>query len=178
MTIARATQIESLPTPLTRTLQQQFCDCISCFGFGGPGLKLEHFRGVEWVYHLRNGTLRLRISCRRTGYRDSECDRRSSRLHDQSAPPDCRGDTQNQRDERQCTHEIDPFRPPAYEAVVSELARHDCRWSSRCTGGLRKLELLSGSELHVYRVLARIPSVASACWQFGLSDHSDAALSI
>jgi hypothetical protein len=178
MMVARVTPIQSLPTPLTRTLQQQFCDCISCFGFGGPGLKLEHFRGVEWVYHLHNRTLRLRISCRRRGYRDSECDGWSGRLPDQDAPPDCRGDSQNERDERQCAHEVDPFRSPAYEAVVPELERHRCRYSSQCTGGLRKLELLSGSELQVYRVVARIPSVASACWQFGLSDHPDAALSI
>ena len=82
MTIARATQIESLPTPLTRTLQQQFCGRISCFGFSGPTRKLEHFRGVEWVYHLHNRTPRLRVSCRSGGHGDSDCHSGSGRLPD------------------------------------------------------------------------------------------------
>ena len=82
MTIAGATQIESLPTPLTRTLQQQFCGRISCFAFGGPSRKLEHFRGVEWVYHLHNRTPRLRLSCRSGRHRVSDCDSGSSRLPD------------------------------------------------------------------------------------------------
>ena len=80
MTIARAPQIESLPTPLTRTFKQQFCGRISCFGFGSPSRKLEHFRGVEWVYHLHNRTQRLRLSCRSGRHRDSDCDSGSSRL--------------------------------------------------------------------------------------------------
>jgi hypothetical protein len=104
MTVARATQIYSLSTPFTRTLQQQFCDRISCFGFGGLSRKLEHFRRVEWVYHLHRRAPRLLVSRRHAGQRDSDCDSGSgngnSRVPDQSAPPACRGDTQNQSGER------------------------------------------------------------------------------
>ncbi len=163
MMVARATQIETLLTPLPGTLQQPFCDRISCCGFTGPRRKLEHFRGVEWVCDLHGSSPRLRLSRRSGGHGGGKCDRRRSGPPHQGVPPAGHGDPQEQRDERYGTDEIHPFRTPAYEGVVPGLGRQNPGCPSHCVGGLRKLELLSGRQLQLDRVLARLPSTDCGC---------------
>src|ERR1700722_1483793 len=36
--------------PVVRAFHQQLCDGLACFGFAGPGWKLESLRPIEWVF--------------------------------------------------------------------------------------------------------------------------------